>query len=202
MVLKAAHLYDGKSDHVVSPGIMVVSQGKIFAIGSGATIPGGAEVIDLGDATLMPGFMDAHTHLSYPYESDYRQGEMDLLKKTVAERAIDAVEIARTTLMAGFTTVRDLGSGDYIDVGMRNAIREGRIPGPRMLVSVHALGATGGHCDSSAGYAPLLFGRETGIQDGVINSADQAREAVRFNIKHGADVIKTCATGGVPLPDR
>jgi imidazolonepropionase-like amidohydrolase len=100
--------------------------------------------------------------------------------------------------MAGFTTVRDLGSEDFIDVGLRNAIRDGIIPGPRMLVSVHALGSTGGHCDPTAGYAPLLlFGRETGILDGVINSPDQAREAVRFNIKHGADVIKTCATGGV-----
>jgi len=141
--------------------------------------------------------MDAHTHLSDPYTLDYRQEELDLLKKTVAERALDATETVRKTLMAGFTTVRDLGSQDYIDVGLRNAIREGKIPGPRMLVSVHALGATGGHCDPTAGFAPMLFGRETGVTDGVINSADQAREAVRFNIKHGADVIKTCATGGV-----
>jgi imidazolonepropionase-like amidohydrolase len=98
--------------------------------------------------------------------------------------------------MAGFTTVRDVGSSDYIDVGLRNAIREGKIPGPRMLVSVHALGSTGGHCDPTAGFAPLLF-PEPGLTNGVINSADQAREAVRFNIKNGADVIKTCATGGV-----
>lgn len=196
-VLKAAHLFDGKSDHVVSPGLLVITGGKIVAVGAGATIPAGAEVIDLGDATLLPGFMDAHTHLSDPYTLDYRQEELDLLKKTVAERALDATEIVRKTLMAGFTTVRDLGSQDYIDVGLRNAIRDGKIPGPRMLVSVHALGATGGHCDPTAGFAPMLFGRETGVSDGVINSADQAREAVRFNIKHGADVIKTCATGGV-----
>ena len=100
--------------------------------------------------------------------------------------------------MAGFTTVRDVGSSDYIDIGMRNAINEGRIPGPRMLVAVHALGATGGHCDPTAGYAPqLLLGHEPGVIDGVINSPEQAREAVRYNIKMGADVIKTCATGGV-----
>ena len=99
--------------------------------------------------------------------------------------------------MAGFTTVRDVGAGDYIDVGLRNAIAAGKIPGPRMLVAVNALGATGGHCDSSAGFAPNIFGRETGITDGVINSPDQARLAVRYNIKYGADVIKTCATGGV-----
>lgn len=197
VVLKAARMFDGKSDRIVSPGLVLVSQGKILAVGTAAAIPAGAETIDLGDATLMPGFMDAHTHLSDPYQSDYRQGEMDLLKKTVAERALDASVNARVTLMAGFTTVRDLGSEDYIDVGLRNAIRDGKIPGPRMLVSVHALGSTGGHCDPTAGFAPLLFGRETGIIDGVINSPDQAREAVRFNIKHGADVIKTCATGGV-----
>jgi imidazolonepropionase-like amidohydrolase len=196
-VLKAAHLFDGKSDHVISPGLVVVTDGKIVAVGPSSPIPAGAETIDLGDATLLPGFMDAHTHLSDPYTLDYRQEELDLLKKTVAERALDASETVRKTLMAGFTTVRDLGSEDYIDVGLRNAIRDGKIPGPRMLVSVHALGATGGHCDPTAGFAPLLFGRETGIIDGVINSADEARQAVRFNIKHGADVIKTCATGGV-----
>jgi len=198
VVLKANRMFDGKGDHVVSPGLVVVSQGKILAAGAGAVIPAGAEIIDLGDATLMPGLMDAHTHLSDPYQADYRQGEMDLLKKTVAERALDASVNARVTLMAGFTTVRDVGSEDFIDVGLRNAINDGKIPGPRMLVSVHALGSTGGHCDWTAGYAPLvILGRETGIMDGVINSPDQAREAVRFNIKHGADVIKTCATGGV-----
>jgi len=196
-VLKAAHLFDGKSDHLVSPGLVVVTGGKIVAVGPGSAIPAGAETIDLGDATILPGFMDAHTHLSDPYYRDYRQGELDLLKKTVAERALDASETVRKTLMGGFTTVRDLGSEDYIDVGLRNAINDGKIPGPRMLVSVHALGATGGHCDPTAGFAPMIFGRETGIADGVINSPDQARQAVRYNIKHGADVIKTCATGGV-----
>jgi len=123
--------------------------------------------------------------------------ELDTLKKTIPERTLDAVDIVRRTLMAGFTTVRDVGSGDYIDVGLRNAIAAGKIPGPRMLVAVHALGATGGHCDSSAGFAPNIFGRETGITDGVINGPDEARQAVRYNIKYGADVIKTCATGGV-----
>ena len=102
--------------------------------------------------------------------------------------------------MAGFTTVRDVGSGDFIDVGLRNAINAGIVPGPRMLVAVHALGSTGGHCDDSAGFRFGLFGRETGPEDGVINSPDQARYAVRFNIKYGADVIKTCASGGVLSP--
>ena len=196
-VIKAARLFDGKSDHVVSPGLIVVANGKITGVGAKAAIPAGAETIDLGDATLLPGFIDAHTHLTAPYERDYRNAELDSLKKNIPERTLDAVEIVRKTLMAGFTTVRDVGSSDYIDVGIRNAIANGKIPGPRMLVAVNALGATGGHCDYSAGFAPMIFGRESGITDGVINSAEQARQAVRYNIKHGADVIKTCATGGV-----
>jgi imidazolonepropionase-like amidohydrolase len=196
-VLKAARMFNGKSDHVVSPGLVVVANGKIVGVGPSAAIPAGAETIDLGDATLLPGFMDAHTHLTYPFERDYSKQELDGLKKTIPERTLDAVEIVRKTLMAGFTTVRDVGAGDYIDVGLRNAINNGKIPGPRMLVAVNALGATGGHCDYSAGFAPMIFGRESGITDGVINSPDQARQAVRLNIKHGADVIKTCATGGV-----
>ncbi len=101
------------------------------------------------------------------------------------------------TLLAGFTTVRDVGAHDWIDVGLRNAIRDGKIPGPRMLVSTNAIGATGGHCDDLSGYAHNIFGRESGLADGVANGPDQMRLAVRFAIKYGADVIKTCATGGV-----
>ncbi len=107
---------------------------------------------------------------------------------------------ARKTLLAGFTTVRDVGSEDFLDVGLRNTINAGVVPGPRMLVAVHALGATGGHCDDGAGFRFGLLNHEMGPEDGVINSPDQARFAVRFNIKYGADVIKTCATGGVLSP--
>jgi imidazolonepropionase-like amidohydrolase len=195
VVVKAARLFDGKSDRAISPGLVVVTNNRITAVGGAA--PAGAEIIDLGDATLLPGFMDAHTHLTDPFERDYRVSELNLLKKPVSERTLDAVEVVRKTLMAGFTTVRDLGSADLIDVGLRNAIAAGKIPGPRMLVSIHALGSTGGHCDPFAGFAPGIFGRESGIADGVINGAEAARLAVRYNINHGADVIKTCATGGV-----
>jgi imidazolonepropionase-like amidohydrolase len=196
-VLKAARMFDGKSEHTVSPGLVVVAGDKIAAVGRNAAIPADAETIDLGDATLLPGLMDAHTHLSFMFERDYRNEELNLLKKPVAERTLDALENLRKTIMAGVTTVRDLGSSDYIDVGLRNAAAAGKVTGPRMLVSVHALGATGGHCDPFAGYAPGIFNREPDFRDGVIDSPEQARLAVRYNIKNGADVIKTCATGGV-----
>ena len=196
-VLRAARLFDGKSDRVTTPGVVVVINGKIAGVGANAPVPAGAETIDLGDATLLPGFMDAHTHLTMPFDRDYRNTELATLKKPVSERTLDAVENVRRTLMAGFTTVRDLGGGDLIDIGLRNGIASGKIPGPRMIVATNALGATGGHCDPFAGYAPGIFGRESGITDGVINSPDQARQAVRYNIRNGADIIKVCATGGV-----
>jgi len=197
VVLKAGRLFDGRTDHLITPGVVVVVAGQIQAVGTDAAVPEGAQVIDLGDATLLPGFIDAHTHLSSQFSGDWKQDEIDSLRKPIAERALDATEYARKTLMAGFTTVRDVGSSDYIDVGLRNAIRDGKVPGPRMLVAVHAIGATGGHCDGSAGFRHGLFGKETGPEDGVANGPDAARTAVRLNIKYGADVIKTCATGGV-----
>jgi imidazolonepropionase-like amidohydrolase len=196
-VLKAARLFDGKSDALVKPGIVVVMDGKIVAAGANATIPAGAEVIDLGDATLLPGFMDAHTHLTDEASDDWKQDAIDGLQKTVAEKALDSTVYARKTLMGGFTTVRDVGSSDYLDVGLRNAIRNGKVVGPRMLVATYAIGSTGGHCDEFAGYRAGLFGHETGPQEGVANGADQVRYAVRLAHKYGADVIKTCASGGV-----
>ncbi|HKW96125.1 MAG TPA: amidohydrolase family protein [Bryobacteraceae bacterium] len=197
VVLKAARMFDGKSDRVVSPGVVVIVAGKIQGVGPEAEVPQGATTIDLGDATLLPGFMDAHTHLSEQASDDWKQDALDRLRKPAAERALDATEYARKTLMAGFTTVRDVGSSDFIDVGLRNAIRDGKIAGPRMLVAVHAIGSTGGHCDHSGGFRYGLFGKETGPEDGVGNGPDAIRLAVRLDVKYGADVIKTCATGGV-----
>ena len=196
IVLKAARLFDGKSNALVKPGIVVVTDGKIVAAGTSATVPAGAEVIDLGDATLLPGFIDAHTHLTGMYSEDWKQSFIDGFQKTIAEQTLDSTVNARVTLMAGITTVRDVGSNDYIDVGLRNAIQKGVVPGPRMLVSVHAIGATGGHCDET-GLRAGLFGKETGPEQGVANGADQVRYAVRLAHKYGADIIKTCASGGV-----
>ena len=149
-VVKAARLFDGKSNAVVSPGVVVVEGGRIQGVGAPAA-PAGAKVIDLGDATLLPGFMDAHTHLRGERSDDNRQDRIDLIEQTVAERTLHAATLARKTLMAGFTTVRDLGGADFIDVGLRNAIRRGEASGPRMLVAVRGIGTTGGHCDPTNG---------------------------------------------------
>jgi imidazolonepropionase-like amidohydrolase len=196
-VLKAARMFDGKSNALSTPGLVVITDGKISGVGAKAPIPAGAETIDLGDATLLPGFIDAHTHLTMMYSDDWKQNLIDGLQKTIAEQALDASANARVTLMAGFTTVRDVGSSNFLDVGLRNAIRDGIVPGPRMLVTVHALGSTGGHCDHEGGFRQGLFGKESDPLDGVINGPDQARFAVRLDHKYGADMIKVCATGGV-----
>jgi imidazolonepropionase-like amidohydrolase len=195
-VLKAARMFDGKSNTITKPGLVVVSNGKIVGVGESATIPSGAEIIDLGDATLLPGFIDAHTHLTMAYREDYTKALLDGLQKPIPEMAIDATVNARVTLLAGFTTVRDVGSENYLDVGLRNAIDKGVVPGPRMLVCVHAIGATGGHCDET-GFRAGALGKELGPEEGVVNGADQARYAVRLAHKYGATIIKTCATGGV-----
>lgn len=197
-VLKAARLFDGKGDKLITPALVVVAGGKIQSVGGSA--PAGASIIDLGDATLLPGFIDAHTHLTQDFDADFAGAERRRMERTVAEQAIRATVNARKTLLAGFTTVRDVGSSDFLDVGLRNSINAGIVPGPRMLVAVHALGSTGGHCDEGAGFRFGLLNHESGPEDGVINSPDQARFAVRFDIKYGADVIKTCATGGVLSP--
>lgn len=196
--LRAARLFDSTSGKVSAPGLVVVANGKIQAVGG--AVPAGAEVIDLGDATLMPGFIDAHTHLTMDFDPNYNGAMLKALQMTIAEKSIRATVNARKTLMAGFTTVRDVGSSDFIDVGLRNAINTGMTPGPRMLVAVHALGGTGGHCDDQDSFRHGLFGHESGIEEGVVNTPDEARRAVRFNIKYGADVIKTCASGGVLSP--
>lgn len=194
VVLKADRLFDGH--RIVTPGLVVVTGAEIAGVGPKAAIPRDAEVLDFGDATLSPGFMDAHTHLSMDMTDNWNQDLLDGMQRTVPEQALRATEFVKKTLLGGFTTVRDVGSSDFIDVGLRNAIRAGTVVGPRMLVCVNAIGATGGHCDNT-GFRYGLFGKETGIEVGVANGAQAIRAAVRLDVKYGADIIKTCATGGV-----
>ncbi len=195
IVLKAAHLFDGRSGTLVSPGLVVVQGTRIHAVGANASIPAGAKVIELGDATLVPGYIDAHTHITADHDDDWAQGFYDGMLRFPVEQSFHAARNAKVTLQAGVTTVRDVGSSDFIDVALRNAINGGLTEGPRMLVAGHALGSTGGHCDSSP-FPPDRV-KPSGPLEGVCNGPEECRLATRLQMKYGADVIKICASGGV-----
>src|SRR6266478_1962350 len=202
IALKAARLFDGKSSSLLQNGVVIVRGDKIVDAGSNLPLPSGAQVIDLGDATLSPGFMDAHTHLTADYSGNYNERRLQELDLNVSEQAIHATMFARATVEAGFTTVRDLGSRfvasrEFVDVALRNSINKGTIVGPRMLVATKGIGATGGHFDPTSGFRDFLFGREPDYTDGIANGPDEIRKAVRFEVKNGADVIKAAVSGGV-----
>ena len=202
IVLKAARMFDGKSNSLVQNGVVVVKDDKIVDAGSDLQVPNGARVIDLGDATLCPGFMDAHTHLTEDFSGNYNERRLQVLDLNISEHAIRATQFARATVEAGFTTVRDLGSSfvashEFVDVALRNSINKRVIVGPRMLVATKGIGATGGHFDPTNGFRDFLFGREPDYTDGIANGPDEIRKAVRFEVKNGADVIKAAVSGGV-----
>lgn len=192
-VVRAQRLFDARKGAIVSPGIVRIRGGRIEAVGPQAATDG-AETIDLGDATLLPGLIDAHVHIDYQRSDDFRRDELDRLKLTPAERALIASSYARSTLLAGFTTVRNLGSSDVIDVALRNADKAKAIAAPRIIASGASLGASGGHCDHH-GYPRGVLTADT--RPGVADGPDAFRQRVRETIKYGADVIKLCATGGV-----
>jgi imidazolonepropionase-like amidohydrolase len=202
VALKAARLFDGKSKALIQNGVVIVQGDKIVDVGSNLSIPSDAKVVDLGDATLSPGFMDAHTHLTLDYTGNFNERRLKELQTNVSEMAIMATTYARATVEAGFTTVRDVGSRfvnspEFVDVALRNAINKGFIVGPRMLVATKGIGATGGHFDPTGGYRDLLFGREADYTEGIVDSPENVRKAVRFEVKNGADVIKAAVSGGV-----
>ena len=202
IALKAARLFDGKSKALLPNGVVLVQGDKIVDVASNLPIPNGAQVIDLGDVTLSPGFMDAHTHLTLDFSGNYNERRLKELDLNVSEQAIKATTYARATLEAGFTTVRDLGSRfvgsrEFVDVALRNSINKGVVVGPRMLVATKGVGATGGHFDPTSGFRDLLFGREPDASEGIADGPDEVRKAVRFEVKNGADVIKAAVSGGV-----
>lgn len=202
IALKAARLFDGKSKALGSNGVVVIQGDKIVDAGSNLPVPADAQVIELGDATLSPGFIDAHTHLTFDFSGDYTRTRIDQLSLNVSEHAIRATTYARATLEAGFTTVRDLGSHfvnspEFVDVALRNSINKGTVIGPRMLVATRGVGATGGHFDSTNGYRDMLFGAESSASWGIGDGPEEVRKIVRFEVKNGADVIKAAVSGGV-----
>ena len=191
MVIKGASVLDVTNGALLNNHVVVIEDGRIAKVSPASSInlQKGVEVIDLQGHTLMPGLIDMHVHLTsgggyHGYES---------LKLTDERRAILGVVHAKQTLMAGFTTVRNVGAGSFGDVALRDAINEGDIPGPRMLVSGPPIGITGGHCSDNNLLPPEYNITGEGVADGPW----AARTAVRRNIKYGADLIKTCSTGGV-----
>jgi len=190
--IRAGTLIDGRGGAPVRNAVIVIRGDRIESVGT--SVPAGARVIDLSRMTVLPGFIDAHVHLTGRVV-----GEGDWVNAGVREDAADdavfGVRNARLTLEAGFTTVRNVGARGFSDVSLRNAINAGVVPGPRMITAGNSLGISGGHCDDN-GYAPYVL-REPGPIDGIANGADQIRDAVRLQVKYGASVIKICATGGV-----
>jgi imidazolonepropionase-like amidohydrolase len=198
IALKAARLFDGKSKTLLPNGVVLIQGDKILDAGSNLAVPNDSKVIDLGDATLSPGFIDAHTHLTSDYYSEpYNELRLKNLEDSVATMAFKSIPHARATLDAGFTTVRDVGSELFLDVALRNAITHGIVAGPRMLVATKGIGATGGHFDRSDGFRDGVFGRQMDYTDGIADGPEEIRKAVRYEVKNGADVIKAAVSGGV-----
>jgi len=148
----------------------------------------------LGDRTLLPGFIDCHVHLAGRVIGEGENWDDAAVRDLPQEDALRGARNAKATLEAGFTTVRNVGASDFSDIALRNMIREGVVPGPRIVAAANAIGITGGHCDTN-GYRPGIL--EGDPENGVADGAAEIVKAVRYQVKHGADVIKTCATGGV-----
>jgi imidazolonepropionase-like amidohydrolase len=189
VAVRAAHLVDPASGQRMDDVVVLVEGDRVAQVGSRLTIPAGVETIDLGRSTLLPGLIDVHTHLTSQSDEYYS----DTFRRSPIDAAVRAPTYAKRTLEAGFTTVRDVGAAEFIDVALRNAINDGSVPGPRMAAVTLALSATGGHGDLS-GFSPYLrFQMFSGVADGV----DELRKRVRENVKRGADWIKVLAGAGV-----
>lgn len=192
VVIRTGQLFDGTSETMKQGVSILVRNGRIAAVGTNIVAPTGAEIIDLSGWTVLPGFIDLHTHLTSDPSRGFTESQ---LHNFPGYAAILGAKNARLTLLAGFTTVQNVGAREFADIALRDAISRGVVPGPRMFTAGKSLSITGGHCDRG-GYRPDL-GVEPDWKEGIINGADQARAAVRYQIKYGADVIKVCATAGV-----
>jgi imidazolonepropionase-like amidohydrolase len=187
VVVRAGHLLDVKTGKTLANQTIVIQGDKIVSVGSDSAAPAGAQAIDLPNATVLPGLIDAHTHITMTTNFGY-----STLGISIPREALYGARNARVTLDAGFTTVRNVGASGFTDVALRDAINAGDVPGPRMLVSGPALSITGGHCDEN--FLPFeMHAQAEGVADGVEAVQHKTREI----IKYGADLIKICATGGV-----
>jgi imidazolonepropionase-like amidohydrolase len=192
-VIKAGKLIDTENGKVLENQLILIENDTIKAVGGNIAIPKNATVIDLSKATVLPGLVDCHTHVTSQPGGDYYA---DIFRKTPMDVAITAHLYAKKTLDAGFTTIRDLGAQAFVDVALRNAINNGDVPGPRMLCATLFIGSTGSHGDMN-GFSPFLEWQFPQQMSGVANGVDEIRKQVRYNIKYGADVIKFGASAGV-----
>jgi imidazolonepropionase-like amidohydrolase len=190
-ILKAARLLDGRGGEPIVPAAIKIEDGKIVEVSSSLEVPSGAQVIDLGSSTLLPGLIDLHTHLTNRMGVHWEDG---LTKTTPGHDALWGARNARVTLLAGFTTCRDMGpTWPYVDVDLRNAIEEGAVPGPRLLVAGNYVSSTGGAGDARQFSIYVDVPTVKNLADGP----EEITKAVRTNFKNGADFIKILATGAV-----
>jgi len=187
VAIKAGRLIDGRGGAPMTNAVILVRGERIRAVGPNLAIPAGARVIDLSSATVLPGLIDCHTHITMmPGESG------DQFRRSFVDAAIMAPTYAKATLDAGFTTIRDLGASGFVDVALRNAINRGDIAGPRIQAATMPISATGGHGDVN-GLSPYIHLDD---MSGVADGADAIRRKIRWEVKYGADVIKVMATAG------
>lgn len=193
-VIKAGRLIDTINGRVLENQTIIVEGDKIKAVAANLAIPAGAEIIDLSRSTVMPGLTDSHVHISGQAGTEnYYDG---MFRRTFVDEAVSAHIYAKRTLDAGFTTVRSLGTGPFVDIAMRNAINRGDFPGPRIIAANMYIGSTGSHGDM-VGFSPWLADRTPPEMTGIADGVEEVRKKVRYLIKYGADVIKFGATAGV-----
>lgn len=197
--IRAGSLIDGTGSPPLKNAVILIQGERITAVGTSVAVPPGASVIDLSGETVLPGFIDAHVHLvgRTVGDGDWQHARWTELP---SELVLLGAAHAQATLEAGFTSVRNVGAPKFGDLALRNAINAGWIVGPRIVGAGINFGIRGGHCDATDGLVPGILGHEEGVEEGVADGVDGVRSAVRYMVKHGADVIKICATGGVLSP--